>query len=206
MPAPVSATQNSTSPSRGAAPTVIAPPALRELDRVADQVLEDLHEPVAIGADLGQIARQVELQLERRRRGERLPGPRRNRRRPVRVGEAHRLDRQAVRLHARDVEQILDQAIHAARRRARSPRPACATSGLPRRRRCAAAAPPATRSSPSGLRRSWATTPSTSSRARIALLGQRGRGARSRSPARRAGRAPRARRRSRGPYDVAASS
>ena len=62
IPAPVSSTQNRTSPSREAAPTVIRPPALRELDRVADQVLEHLEDPVAISPDIGNARVHIELE------------------------------------------------------------------------------------------------------------------------------------------------
>src|SRR5512143_3097604 len=43
-----------------------------ELEGVADQVLEDLQEPVAIGPDRGQLRRDLELELERGGSGERL--------------------------------------------------------------------------------------------------------------------------------------
>src|SRR5262249_30105282 len=44
--------------------------SLRELDRIADQVLEDLKEPIPITPDLGKLTVQVDSKLERGRRDE----------------------------------------------------------------------------------------------------------------------------------------
>jgi len=44
--------------------------SVRELDRVADQVLEHLEQPVPITPDVGKITVAVDAKLERRRRGE----------------------------------------------------------------------------------------------------------------------------------------
>ena len=87
---------------------------LGELDRVTDQVFEDLEESVAIGKGIGKVLFQIEPQFDGRRGGE------------LRVGihavgnDASRLyggwfDRESAAVHPRHVEQVLDQSVHSDR-------------------------------------------------------------------------------------------
>ncbi|HXU03486.1 MAG TPA: hypothetical protein VN903_21115, partial [Polyangia bacterium] len=82
-----------------------------ELEGVADQVLEDLEQALAIRPQIGKVRREL---------GDKRAG-RRDSLRPVsieRVGHdgcrsnLHRLDRQATGLEARDIQKVRDQAVH----------------------------------------------------------------------------------------------
>ena len=86
--------------------------SLRELDRIADQVLEHLKEPIPITPDVGNITVHVDSKLERRRRGEwSLHVHRANDQFTCR--QSRGFDRQLACLHTRDIQEILNQAVHA---------------------------------------------------------------------------------------------
>ena len=86
--------------------------SLRELDRVADEVLEHLKEPVPITPDLGNIRVHVDSKLKRRRRCERsLHLHRLDDQLTCR--QSRSLDGQLPCLHERDIQEILNQAVHA---------------------------------------------------------------------------------------------
>jgi hypothetical protein len=107
----VSATENRTrSPSRSPGPD---PPALGgELHGVADQVAEDLVDAVAVGVD----ERQVGLDLARRARSAsrspRAPWHAARLAQQRLHGLRPRLDGDVAGLHAGDLQQVLDQAVH----------------------------------------------------------------------------------------------
>ena len=115
IPAPVSATQNRTSPSREAAPTVIRPPGVRELDRVADQVLEHLKEPVAISPDVGNGRVHVELETRGTPKKRVAAWVSTASTTSCPAGTRASFDGELACLHARHIEEILDQAIHPGR-------------------------------------------------------------------------------------------
>ena len=87
------------------------PTRLGEFDRVADQVLEHLEEAVAIGPDIRKVSLQIDLQLERGRRGELLMSIDAVGNRPPSLHD-RRYDRESAALHARHVQEVLDQAVH----------------------------------------------------------------------------------------------
>ena len=86
--------------------------SLRELDRVADQVLEHLEESIPITPNIGKIAVQFDSKLERRGSGEwslhiHRPDDQ------VTCSQLRWFDGQLPRLHDRDIQKILNQAVHA---------------------------------------------------------------------------------------------
>jgi hypothetical protein len=82
-----------------------------ELDRIADQIFEDLEEPIAIGPDVGNVGGDIAFKREECRRGEILMSI-------DAVGDGlscfddARLDRQKATLHSRHIEKVLNKAIH----------------------------------------------------------------------------------------------
>ncbi len=89
-----------------------APP--RELQRIADEVLEYLQQPVAIRPDVRKVLREFGPKLDGARKGERSLGVHRIRDDPSRWYAA-RLDGEAAGVDASHVQQVLDQAVHPVR-------------------------------------------------------------------------------------------
>ena len=85
---------------------------LREFDRVADEVLEHLKEPIPITPDLGNIGVHFDSKLKRRRRCERSLHIHRLDNQPT-CRQSRSLDGQLPCLHERDIQEILNQAVHA---------------------------------------------------------------------------------------------
>ena len=112
MPDPVSATQNSVSPARGAAPTVMRPPGWVNFRALPIRFSKTWSSPIAIRPDAWKIAWDLVLKLER---GRRHRGPMSFERigYDLRDTDVVRRGGQLTRLHACHVEQILDQPVHA---------------------------------------------------------------------------------------------
>ena len=85
--------------------------SLRELDRIADQVLEHLKEPIPITPDIGKIAVHVDSKLERGGSGKwslRIHRPNDQ----LTCRQSRWFDGQLPGLHDGDIQEILNQAVH----------------------------------------------------------------------------------------------
>jgi hypothetical protein len=85
-----------------------------ELQGIADEILEDLKQSVAICQDFTAVRRHIEPKIDRRRGGEWLLGLH-----ELADGRAHLdaylFDGKSTCLHAGDVEKILDETLHTVR-------------------------------------------------------------------------------------------
>src|SRR5581483_11401418 len=83
----------------------------RELDRVADEILKNLEESVAVAPDFRKLPRHVDAKLERGGGGKALLGFH-GLRDQLDWGQPGQLDEELAGLHARHVEQVLDETVH----------------------------------------------------------------------------------------------